>query len=288
MRLWMLTAACRTPGVLATLFVVITTATCGRNETPTPISPSATGSFSFVSVDAASTATLVSISIHPSIVKGGESTQATVTLSGPAPTGGFAIALASDDTAATVPAAITVAEGAASGTFSIATRVVPADVQIRISATEGGTTLAVLIRVTQPNPLLLTVDPVRPTGGAIATGTITLSSPAPAGGTVVRLRSEGGDALVPTTITIAGGSRRGTFTIATRDVSKDADIWIHATADRDSSSVQIRRSRSWWTIPSGLNARWRLRNQAHRRAVQELHDHAGQPEHQPSVALTIA
>jgi hypothetical protein len=118
---------------------------------------------------------------------------------------------------------------------------VPSDVQIRITASAGGVSLTALIRVTPENAIAsLTLNPNRVRGGESTTGTVTLSSKAPVGGTVVMLKSAIIDARVPDSITIAAGATSGTFTIETRDVSKDTEIWITASVGRDSREVQIR------------------------------------------------
>ncbi len=230
----------RTLKLVAPIAVVLAAATCGGNETSTPTSPTAAGTFPFGLFDTAGAPILASLSINPSVFKGGESTRGTVTLSAAAPAGGLTVALAADDTAATVPASMTVAEGASTGTFVITSKEIPAEVRIRITATAEGTSLTAWIRVTTRTPMTLTVDPVRIIGGEDATATVTIKSSAPAGGTVVRLASEGGDAIVPSTMTIAQGARSGTFAIQTRDVSRDTEVWIHASEGADTGSVQIR------------------------------------------------
>ena len=67
---------------------------------------------------------LSSLTVNPSVVKGGIPSQGTITLSGPAPAGGLVVTLASNRTAAIVPARITVPAGAASSTFTVRTKVV--------------------------------------------------------------------------------------------------------------------------------------------------------------------
>jgi hypothetical protein len=59
-------------------------------------------------------------------VTGGAASQGTVTLTSPAPAGGFAVSLSSGNAAATVPAGVSVAQGATSATFAIATSAVTA------------------------------------------------------------------------------------------------------------------------------------------------------------------
>src|SRR5439155_21258100 len=71
--------------------------------------------------------TLSSIALNPMSVTGGSPSTGTLTLSGPAASGGAAVSLSSDNTtAATVPASVTVAAGASSATFTVSTSSVTA------------------------------------------------------------------------------------------------------------------------------------------------------------------
>lgn len=230
--------------------------TCGRNEPSTPTSPSALPGIPFSrSVDGkipvtgdelAEPSTFESaavgplaLDINPSVFKGGDSTRGTVTLADPAPEGGVVIALASDDTAARVPASVTIAHGGTSGSFTITTREVPSDVRIRITASAEGESRTALIRLTPVNKFSLSIDPVIIGAGKSATGTVTLNSTF-SGSTVVTLSSDKTDARVPATLTIAQGNKSGTFTIETAGVSTPTEVWIEATVGRETRSVQIR------------------------------------------------
>lgn len=228
---------------------VVLAAACGDRQLLTPTSPSLStvtpwrlgveeGSSVFGAADAGP---LASLSIDPSVFKGGQSTRATVTLAAPAPAGGTSVTLTADDTAASVPASITIAEGGTRGTLTITTTVVPSDVRIGITASAAGGSLTALMRLT-PNHAIssLTVEPRVIRGGRSATGTVTLSSNAPASGAVVLLESAIIDASVPSSVTVASGGRTGTFTVETRDVSKDTEIWITASVGRDVLEYQIR------------------------------------------------
>jgi trimeric autotransporter adhesin len=184
---------------------------------------------------------LASLDIPTSGFKGGGSTQATVTLDGPAPAGGTVIALASDDTVATVPASVTVAAGATSATFTISTRTVTAGIRIRITASAGGVSLTKIIHVLADNAIAsLSVSPVTIVGGGSATGTVTLSFEGEPGGTVVTLESSRAEARVPTSISIAAGDKTATFTVETNEVSGTWEVLITASVNRDTRSVQIR------------------------------------------------
>ena len=85
--------------------------------------------------------TVSSLTLNPSSVVGGvQSSTGTVTLSGPAPSGGAHVALASDSGAANVPSAVTVPEGATSATFAVSTSVVLLATSATISASYNSTT----------------------------------------------------------------------------------------------------------------------------------------------------
>src|SRR6266446_3731163 len=73
--------------------------------------------FELASGSAPAPNSLASVSVNPASVTGGNSSTGTVTLSGPAPSGGAQVALSSSNTtAARVPASVTVAAGATSAT----------------------------------------------------------------------------------------------------------------------------------------------------------------------------
>ena len=96
----------------------------------------------------AAAVTVSGVSLNPASVTGGSSSTGTVTLSGPAPSGGLVVTLASSNTAAgTVPASVTVAAGATSATFTVATKAVTASTGVVISATGGGVTRSATLTV---------------------------------------------------------------------------------------------------------------------------------------------
>lgn len=239
----------RTSGTFARVFAaaVAFAAACGEQRLSTPTAPSAPPPAILpAEADEPAAAALdagpfASLSIDPSVFKGGERTRGTVTLAEPAPAGGLAVTLSADDPVAIVPSSLTVAAGGTRGTFEITTRTVPSDVRVRITASGGGGSISALMRLTPANAIAsLEVDPRRIRGGRSATGTVTLSSPAPAEGRTVLLGASIIDASVPASVTVVSGARSATFTVETRDVSKDTEIWITATVGRDVLEYQIR------------------------------------------------
>ena len=66
------------------------------------------------------------------------------------------------------------------------------------------------------------------TGGSSASGSVSLNEPAPAGGAVISLWTSGTPAFVPSSVTIAAGTRRSGFKITTAATSKAAQPVITA------------------------------------------------------------
>jgi hypothetical protein len=79
---------------------------------------------------------LTGLTLNPATVGGGIASAGTVTLSGPAPSGGFVVTLSSNKAQATVPASVTVAAGTSSASFSVNTAAVSAQVLATITATD--------------------------------------------------------------------------------------------------------------------------------------------------------
>jgi len=93
--------------------------------------------------------TLSSLTLNPTSVKGGDDSQGTVRLSGPAPSGGTVVSLSSSNTSvATVPASVTVAAGQTSRTFSVSTQRRSSNSSVNVLATYGGVTKTAALTVT--------------------------------------------------------------------------------------------------------------------------------------------
>src|SRR5882762_8098353 len=114
--------------------------------------------------------TLSSIALNPMSVTSGSTSTGMVTLSGPAPSGGAAVSLSSDNTAAaTVPASVTVAYGATSATFTVSTSTVTASTPVTITGSYGGGTKTASLTVTPPGSATLSaiaLNPTSVTGGS--------------------------------------------------------------------------------------------------------------------------
>jgi len=97
---------------------------------------------------------LSSLSLTPKSVIGGPlgSSTGTVTLNGPAPSGGALLSLSRSNAAATVPASVTVPEGATSATFRVNTSLVIVSTTVRISAAYNSTSRTAKLTVRSAVP----------------------------------------------------------------------------------------------------------------------------------------
>jgi hypothetical protein len=176
---------------------------------------------------------LASLSINPSSAKGGGTTTGTVTLSDVAPQGGEIVNLSSDySPLVTVPATVTVLQGATSATFQITMAPVPALTGVTITAIGNGIQTA-LLTVLPPSLTAVSVNPTTVIGGqANSTGTVTLDAPASVLGVTVTLSSSNtAAATVPASVTIASGSTTANFTATTSAVLGSTPVTISGTAD---------------------------------------------------------
>jgi hypothetical protein len=164
------------------------------------------------------------LTLTPNALDSGGFSQAALTLTGPAPAGGLQVRMATTDTNATSfpdnpNGIVVVAAGQSSASVRVATNPAIGNVTVTISATPSAESRPAqaqltIRRLTITGP---TFNPTEAIGGAISTGTITLSGPAPAGGTVVDLTPAPRLALTdaagsPTTsIVVPAGSRTATF-----------------------------------------------------------------------------
>lgn len=179
---------------------------------------------------------LSSISVTPSTVVGGTAAIGTVTLTSAAPTGGLTISLSSFNVASSVPASIVVPAGSTSQAFSVTTTPTASDRTGNIKATGAYGYVTTNLTVTAPVISSVTVNPTSVFGGAGSTGSVTISSAAPAGGLSISLASDSTSATVGATVTVSAGATTKTFPISTLPVATDATVLISATSGLSSAS----------------------------------------------------
>jgi hypothetical protein len=184
-----------------------------------------------------SAASLSTLSLSPSTVTGGNSSQGTVTLTSAAPSGGALVALSSSNTSvAAAPPSVNVPAGATTAAFNVATNSVAASTSVTISASYSGVVRTATLNVqpvvvSQPVTLsTLTLNPTSVTGGNSSQGTVTLSGAAPSGGASVTLTSGNTNAAsIPTSVTVPAGATSAAFTVTTRSVTSSTSVTISAS-----------------------------------------------------------
>lgn len=186
--------------------------------------------------------TLSSVTLNPLSVVGGNSSTGTVTLSGPAPTGGIAVSLTSDNATGQVPASVTVAANAMSANFTASTSGVTTATAVTISGSYNSTRKSTTLTVMPPVPVTLssiTVNPSGMVGGNSATGTVTLSGPAPTGGIAISLTSDNPAGLVPGIVTVPANVTSANFTVNTTSVPTATTVTISGTYNSTTKSATL-------------------------------------------------
>ena len=90
---------------------------------------------------------LTGIALAPSSVVGGQSSTGTVTLGGPAPSGGAMITLSRSSSVVSVPATVTVPAGATSASFAVSTKRVRRTTTVTITASYNGGSVSASLTV---------------------------------------------------------------------------------------------------------------------------------------------
>ncbi len=187
--------------------------------------------FVTVSHGATNTTSIASLTLNPASVASGGASTGTVTLNAVATNGAVLTLSSSNTAAATVPATVTVAPGASTATFPVSAKFVSSSTNVTISGTLGGVTQNSTLTVTPPAATLqsVSVSPATVGGSLAATGTVTLSAAAPAGGAVVALSSNTpSSASVPSTIIVSAGSTIANFTVTTYPVVSAVTVSLSA------------------------------------------------------------
>jgi uncharacterized protein (TIGR03790 family) len=169
----------------------------------------------------------------------GPQVQGRVTLSSPAPLGGVTLNLSTNWAPVTVPATVTIPQGATSATFPVTTPVVPSMASVLIYANGGPISLVNTVTL---YPLLsgvgFSTNPVK--GGLSLTGTVYLNASAPLGGVTVQLASDTpGVASVPATVIVPAGLARANFPIQTTAVGASTPVKITASHGGASSDATL-------------------------------------------------
>jgi hypothetical protein len=164
---------------------------------------------------------------EPGSVMGGASTQARVTLNGPAPAGGATIRIASDMPHAEVPQNVFIPAGATDATVSNITTIPVSGAVIGNLRAAYGTSWQQSSLGLWQILFSLSLNANSVVGGSSVTGTVTLQRPAPVGGIDVSLVSNDTSlARPPAHVIVPEGATSASFPIVTSPVAIPTQIVI--------------------------------------------------------------
>jgi len=214
------------PGATTAAF----TATAGTVAAITPLV--ITGAYAGVNATANLTINPIvptGVSVNPSAILSGQTASGTVTISAPATGGGMAIALSSSNAAASVPAWVTVAQGATSASFTATAGTVTTATSVALTASSGGVNMGANLTVNPIVPTSLSVSPNVTFSGQTALGTVAIAAAAPFGGITVALSSSSSAASVPSSVTVPQGATTASFTVTTGSVTTATQVVLMAS-----------------------------------------------------------
>ena len=184
---------------------------------------------------------VVTLTATPNPVVGGYAVTGAVAISVAAPSGGWTIAMSSNQSFVTFPYAVKIPAGDHSTTFTIRTAEVGTPGTAALTASAGGITAGTSLSVLPPALTSVTLSSPQVYGGSSATGTVSVNLAAPSGGETVQLSSDSGDAQVPATVKIPAGDHMATFTITTTSVMSNASVDISVSAGRGRCFCRLAR-----------------------------------------------
>jgi len=160
----------------------------------------------------------------------GASTTVVVRLTGPAGPGGVDITLTEASGSLTFPSVVHIVEGQESTGVMVHAANVSVRKSVLLHASDGLSELTVPLTVSPVDVALLSLSATSVTGGASATGTITLGAPAPASGAELRISSNQSAVNVPAVVHIPAGSTSASFVIGSTPAQQKVTVTITATA----------------------------------------------------------
>lgn len=183
-----------------------------------------------------------SVHITPVFITGGKSAVGNIVLNAIAPHGGIVIHLSSTNPLyASVPPTVFIPVGQQVGSFPVTTQITAVPESVVIAAIANGITVRDTFPVLPQGIESLTLNP---TGGVIggdsATCTVTVSNPAPSGGTLITL-TNGNPAIatLPSSVTVPQTAITKSFTVYTSHVQHTDSCIITASSGLRQASVRL-------------------------------------------------
>lgn len=188
---------------------------------------------------------LRSLSVTKAQLVSGENTKGSVLLDRRAPKGGVRISLRSLSGAVKVNAAtVIVREGTNAASFALRTGTVVQPTKARIEARFGASVAVAQVVVLPPPPPVLVksviLSPPRLRVGDIAKGQVELKSPAPKGGTRIKLtQSNRALQLSRSEVQFREGTSRASFTATAQSVRQATKVQVEAVIGRSRAFTQV-------------------------------------------------
>jgi FG-GAP repeat len=182
------------------------------------------------------------IRFDPAILIGGTGTTGTYTRTYESAGSAITVQLSSADASVSVPASITLDKDVTSVTFPVTTTAVPTDKAVTITATHDGLTFNTDLSVLAPTVTDHTISPAAVTASQPATGTVTISGPAPTGGLPVTLSTDNKAAAAPTVtkVIIPKDATSATYSIKTNLISEATTVNFSATTGSTTLTAPLR------------------------------------------------
>lgn len=201
---------------------------------------------------------VTTLTLDPTTVDSGGVSNATVTISAAAPTGGTRVYVATSSstfatvrssTGATLPtdgigAYVTVPAGSKTATFQVKARYVGATTSVSITAVASGATKTATLTI-RPISYTVSLSPATVTGSAtgsnVVTGTVTLAT-APTEALTFTVASSNPSVVPdpnPATVTIAAGSKTGTFQLKPLGVTTTTSVTITVSFNGGSKTATL-------------------------------------------------
>ncbi len=171
--------------------------------------------------------TITNVTLDSGTILAQGSTQGTVTISSPAPVGGYLVNLMGDDEGILL-SDVTIPEGATSTAFGVSAADVQDDVSGLINASHDSSSASVSITILGRKITGVTLVNGTRVGGQSTTGTVTINRAAPAGGYALAMSSDVTGVSVDN-VTIPEGALSVNFTVTTVPIDANSTGMVTAT-----------------------------------------------------------
>lgn len=224
-------------GATQATFAISTSPVLTRLITDIMVSTSTSSVSKRITVNPAS---VLSVKLQRSSMTGGASQQAVVMLSGPAPDGGLVVTLSTSNGAVRVPNTLTIPAGAVNGVIDVHSVPVASRVSGQVIAQLGALKKTATISVVPPVISSVVASSRTVISGGSVGLTINLTGAAPAGGTLVTLKSSNIALSVPASVIVPAGQTSVTVSGSANQVAKSVTVTVSGITGVTSRSGTVR------------------------------------------------